>query len=256
MNYKFLLIFVAILSLWSCSTQKNIVKDKVYEVQLDTLTLFDQIRNRKIPVALYLPKTNTKLPNQQIIIFSHGYGANQGGDYLIYSYLMKSVASKGYYAVSIQHELPTDQLIPKEGKPQIVRMPFWENGAENILFTLNELKKTKPDLDYSHLTLIGHSNGGDMTALFADKYPNLVYKIITMDNRRMFLPKTSIPKVYSLRSNDYPADDGVLPTTEEQKKYNITIQPTLINHGKMDDKGSNEEKKILNDLITKYLDQQ
>lgn len=256
MNYKFILIFFTILSLWNCSTKKSIVKDKVYEVQLDTLTLFDQSRNRKIPVALYLPKTNTKLPHQQIIIFSHGYGANQGGDYLIYSYLMNSLASKGYYVVSIQHELPTDNLIPKEGKPQIVRMPFWESGVKNILFILNELKKTKPDLDYSHLTLIGYSNGGDMTALFADKYPNLVYKIITMDNRRMFLPRTSIPKVYSLRSNDYPADEGVLPTTEEQKKYNITIQPTLINHGKMDDKGSNEEKKTLNDLITKYLDQQ
>ncbi|MDV7695791.1 alpha/beta hydrolase [Chryseobacterium soli] len=197
----------------------------------------------------------TKNPSQQIVIFSHGYGANQGGDYMIYSYLTKNLASKGYFTVSIQHELPTDQLIPKEGKPQVVRMPFWESGAENILFVLNELKKTKPDLDYKHLTLIGHSNGGDMTALFANKYPNLVYKIITIDNRRMYLPRTAIPKVYTLRSNDYPADEGVLPTAEEQKKYHIVIQNTPINHGKMDDKGSIEERKTLNDFILSYLDQ-
>ncbi|WP_396335927.1 hypothetical protein [Chryseobacterium soli] len=174
---------------------------------------------------------------------------------MIYSYLTKNLASKGYFTVSIQHELPTDQLIPKEGKPQVVRMPFWESGAENILFVLNELKKTKPDLDYKHLTLIGHSNGGDMTALFANKYPNLVYKIITIDNRRMYLPRTAIPKVYTLRSNDYPADEGVLPTAEEQKKYHIVIQNTPINHGKMDDKGSIEERKTLNDFILSYLDQ-
>jgi predicted esterase len=84
--------------------------------------------------------------------------------------------------------------------------------------------KNKPDLDYKHLTLIGHSNGGDMAALFGNQHPNLVYKIITMDNRRMFLPRTSIPKIYSLRSNDYPADEGVLPGEEEQKKYQMTVQ--------------------------------
>ncbi|MFP3595556.1 alpha/beta hydrolase family protein [Chryseobacterium sp. SIMBA_029] len=253
MKYSALFIFPIALSLCSCLLKKNISTTASNEVHIDTLTLFDQSRNRKIPVAFYIPVT--KNPSQQIVIFSHGYGANQGGDYMIYSYLTKNLASKGYFTVSIQHELPTDQLIPKEGKPQMVRMPFWESGAENILFVLNELKKTRPDLDYKHLTLIGHSNGGDMTALFANKYPNLVYKIITMDNRRMYLPRTAIPKVYTLRSNDYPADEGVLPTAEEQKKYHIVIQNTAINHGKMDDKGSIEERKTLNDFIVSYLDQ-
>jgi hypothetical protein len=82
-----------------------------------------------------------------------------------------------------------------------------------------------------------------MAALFGNQHPNLVYKIITMDNRRMFLPRTSIPKIYSLRSNDYPADDGVLPTEEEQKKFHMTVQPTSINHSHMDNKGDDEEKK-------------
>ncbi|WP_228423074.1 alpha/beta hydrolase [Chryseobacterium mucoviscidosis] len=215
--------------------------------------MFDKSRNRKIPVAYFSPQTSEKISKQQIVIFSHGYGANTGGDYLKYSYLTKNMASKGYFVVSIQHELPTDQLIPSEGKPQIVRMPFWKRGTENILFVLNELKKTKTELDYKHLTLIGHSNGGDMTALFANKYPNFVYKIITMDNRRMYLQKTSIPKIYTLRSNDYPADEGVLPTMEEQKKFHITVQPTSINHGKMDDKANDQEKASLNLFIEQFL---
>ncbi|WP_415327159.1 alpha/beta hydrolase [Chryseobacterium sp. MMS23-Vi53] len=253
MKYKLLSFFTILSFLINCSTKKNINLNQNFDVKIDTLIMFDKARNRKIPVAFFSPKTDDKISKQQIVIFNHGYGGNKGGDYLIYSSLTKNLASKGYLVVSIQHELPTDELIPSEGKPQIVRMPFWKRGSENILFVLNELKKTRPELDYKHLAVIGHSNGGDMTALFANEHPNLVYKIITMDNRRMYLPKTSIPKIYTLRSNDYPADEGVLPTPEEQEKYHITVKFTQINHGKMDDKGSEEEKDTINRLIEEYL---
>ncbi|WP_228435825.1 S9 family peptidase [Chryseobacterium pennipullorum] len=246
--------FLAIPFLVGChSMQKNISSDHEYKVKLDTLTLFDPGRARKIPVAIYSPESQRKIPNQQVVIFNHGYGQNKGGDYFVYSYLTEKLASKGYYTVSIQHELTTDALLPVEGNLQIVRRPFWQNGSDNILFVLKELKKTRPDLDYKHLTVIGHSNGGDMAALFANQHPNLVYKVIAMDNRRMFLPRTSLPKIYSLRSNDYPADEGVLPTSEEQKKHHMTIQPTSINHGHMDNKGSMEEKRILSEYVLKYL---
>ncbi|MFZ4928318.1 alpha/beta hydrolase [Chryseobacterium sp. Mn2064] len=253
---KVLYAFPSLLLFINCSVKKNMNGSHDYKVKLDTLTLYDQSRNRKIPVAFYLPESKKAIAQQKIIIFNHGYGSNKGGDYLVYSYLTQKLASKGYFTISIQHELPTDDLLPTEGKLQVVRRPFWQNGSDNIVFVLHELKKTNPHLDYKHLTLIGHSNGGDMAALFANQHPNLVYKIITMDNRRMFLPRTSIPKVYTLRSNDYPADEGVLPTEEEQKKYHMTVQPTAINHGHMDDKGNNEEKKVLCDFIIKYLDEQ
>lgn len=257
MKHKILFVPVLLLILYSCMVKKNTVLDnKNYETKLDTLTLFDTNRNRKIPVAFYSPETDLKIPIQQIVIFSHGYGGNKGNDYFVYSYLTQKLASKGYFTVSIQHELPSDELLPMQGKLQTTRMPFWERGVENILFVLNELKKTRPDLDYQHLTLIGHSNGGDMTALFAVKHPELVYKMIAMDNRRMFLPRTALPKIYTIRSNDYPADEGVLPSPEEQKKYHITVQPTNINHGHMDDKGSQEEKNMLNKLILEYIDKQ
>jgi predicted dienelactone hydrolase len=78
-------------------------------VKRDTLTLFDQSRNRKIPVAFYLPK-HKKIPNQQVVIFNHGYGFNKGGDYFVYSYLTEKLASKGYFTVSIQHEQTTDHF--------------------------------------------------------------------------------------------------------------------------------------------------
>lgn len=256
MNYKQPIAFLPALLLFThCSVKKNIVSETHYETRLDTLTLVDQSRNRKIPVAFYSPVTKKPLPNQQVVIFNHGYDFNKGGDYFVYSYLTEKLASKGYFTVSIQHEQTTDQPLPTEGNLQVVRRPFWQLGSDNILYVLNELKKTKPQLDYKHLILIGHSNGGDMAALFSNQHPNLVYKLITMDNRRMFLPRTSIPKVYTLRSNDYPADEGVLPGEEEQKKYQMTVQATSINHSHMDNKGNEEEKKILNNFILKYLDE-
>lgn len=256
MKYNISALLTVSVLIMSCTIQKKNTESNDYEVRLDTLTFFDQSRNRKIPVALYHPKTDKKIPNQQVIIFNHGYGFNKGGDYFVYSYLTEKLASKGYFTVSIQHELTTDHLLPTEGNLQMVRRPFWQNGSDNILFVLNKLKKMKPELDYKHLSLIGHSNGGDMTALFANQHPNLVYKLITIDNRRMFLPRTSVPKVYTLRSNDYPADEGVLPNEVEQNKYSMTVQKTSINHSHMDNKGSDEEKRVLNDFVLKYLSEQ
>ena len=118
----------------STSLQKTLPK---FEVQLDTLNLFDKQRNRIIPVAFYFPKTNQKIENQKVVILSHGYSENRLGANKSYSYLTENLASKGYFVVSIQHELPTDDLIPKTGIIKIVRLPFWKRGTENILFVLN-----------------------------------------------------------------------------------------------------------------------
>ncbi|MCD0471388.1 alpha/beta hydrolase [Flavobacterium sp. JAS] len=250
--------FQILLSLFliSCSNNKksNIqASNTIQAFKLDSLELFDKSRNRKIPVAIYHPVIAEKINKQQVVIFSHGYGENKGGDNRIYSYLTENLASKGYFVISIQHELPTDDLLPMDGDLKITRKPNWERGTENILYAINEFKKTNPELDFKHLTLIGHSNGGDMTALFATKYPKLVYKIITMDNRRMPLPRTNHPKVYTLRSGNYQADEGVLPTEQEQKKYGMTVQFTAINHRDMDNDATSEERRILNTYIEDYL---
>ena len=241
--------------LTSCSTiGQTLNNTPTYSVNLDTLKLFDKVRQREVPIAIYKPKTDKKIDQQKIILFSHGYGQNKGGDYLAYSYLTEYLASKGFFVVSIQHELSTDSLMPLTGIPQVVRRPFWERGADNILFVINELKKTNPELDFKHITIIGHSNGADMTALFPQKYPNIVYKIITLDNRRMAFPKTKDVKVNSLRSSDQKADEGVLPTEEEQKKFGIKIiklENTI--HNDMDDHANNEQREEIRNYVMTFL---
>jgi poly(3-hydroxybutyrate) depolymerase len=62
-------------------------------------------------------------------------------------------------------------------------MPNWKRGSDNIHFVIEELQKQKPDLDAAHVLLTGHSNGGDMTMLFAQQYPSLVSQVISLDNR-------------------------------------------------------------------------
>lgn len=223
-------------------------------IATDSLILFDQARNRSVPVALYLPKTPPKNTRQKVVIFSHGYGENQPGANKGYTYLTSALAAQGYFVASIQHELPTDSLLPMTGKPQITRRSNWERGAANILFVLNELKRLKPGLAYSHLILIGHSNGGDMTMLFAHKYPQFVDKAISLDNRRMALPRTKHPKIYSLRADDDPADEGVLPTSEEQQRYGIkVVHLPNVKHGEMSSYGTEEQHQVINKHVLGFI---
>lgn len=252
---KNILIIILSLTLIQCSTNKQIIfkTNENKEFKLDTLNLFDQNRSRQIPIAIYQPKDQKK-SNKIPIIFSHGYGENNGRDYLeAYTYLTEFLVSNGYFVVSVQHELKTDELLAMTGKLQETRRPNWERGAGNILYVLKEIKNKYPELKFNELSLIGHSNGGDMTVLFAHKYPNLANKIISMDNRRMELPRKSNPKIYTLRSKDYPADEGVLPTDEELKKYNIIVEFTEINHSNMDNDANEKERKYLTTKILEYL---
>ena len=72
----------------SCfKTQKktdNRVSKQQFFVKSDSLNFYDRSRNRLIPVALYEPNTDKKITGQKIVIFSHGYGENRGGDNLVY----------------------------------------------------------------------------------------------------------------------------------------------------------------------------
>lgn len=252
MRYLLYLVLL-IISFSSCSVALQTYSTKGgFDVQLDTNRLFDQSRQREIPVALYQPITNETY--QKIVIFSHGYGHNYQKNYLVYSYLTDYLASKGYFVVSIQHELPTDSILPFTGIPQVVRLPFWERGVENILFVINSLKTSNPSLDFERITLIGHSNGGDMVALFPQKYPSVVENIITLDHLRLTLPKTNDLNVLSLRSSDKKADEGVLLSEEEQKQFEITvIELSKIKHNDMNDFGKRKQKKTIQKYILTFL---
>lgn len=227
---------------------------KAAAVRTEHLDLLDAARNRRVPVEIYQPaETGTGLA-PQVVLFSHGYGANESGSNLAYSYLTRFLAAKGYFVASIQHELPTDELLPLSGPAQVVRRPNWERGAENIRFVIQSLQRLYPGMDFKNISLIGHSNGGDMSVLFAHLHPEMVSKIISLDNRRMPLPRTSKPRIYSLRSSDQPADPGVLPTAEEQEQFGIKIiKLPGTPHNNMADNANQVQRSEINRYLLQFL---
>ena len=69
-------------------------------VDRETTHFFDKSKNILIPIAIYTSKNKSKKSKQKINIFNYGYGANNGGDYLAYSYLTNElVIVKGIYKV-------------------------------------------------------------------------------------------------------------------------------------------------------------
>ncbi len=240
-----------VLSCWTAIPLRAQNADRA--VRLDTATWLDTARARYIAVAIY-QGGHAPDEHQQPVLISHGYNENLPGTYLHYSFLAEMLAAEGYFVVSIQHELPADEPLAMKGELRVLRMPNWERGAENILFVLNELKRTHPELDLGHTTLVGHSNGGDMSVLFATRYPDRVENLITLDNRRMPLPRTAKPHVLSLRSSDAPADDGVLPTAEEQAAYGIRIVPMPgIKHNEMSDRANTAQRAAIGALVLDHL---
>ena len=95
-----------------------------------------------------------------------------------------------------------------------------------------------PAYDFTKLTLFGHSNGGDISALYGSIYPNEVSQIITLDHRRMLIPRNKNIHVLTLRGSDYPADANVLLNDSELNKFPVTqIMIEKSRHNDMYDGG-------------------
>ena len=89
------------------------------------------------------------------------------------------------------------------------------------------MKKLQPNADYGHLTLVGHSNGGDTAMYFAKQHPELVSKVVTLDNLRVPFVLSDKMKILSFRSKDpeFQTDPGVLPTPQQAKSEGVDIIP-------------------------------
>lgn len=149
--------------------------------ETDSLILFDTIRQRQIPVRLYrATATSGKAEKPKLAIISHGYG----GYNTDYSFIANTLAARGYMVASIQHELPGDEPIAMTGNLRETRRSNWERGVANIRFVAQTMLRSYPTLTTGQLLLVGHSNGGDMSMLFAQMYPQQVASVISLDNRR------------------------------------------------------------------------
>jgi len=249
MNWSVLILVVAGLVLPCATTHLQAQVGPDGGVSIETLSLVDRIRNRQIPVAIYADASHRER-HRALAIISHGYGGKNSD----YSFIANFLATHGYYVASIQHEIPGDEPLPTTGNPYEMRKPSWERGVQNILFVIGELKQRRPDLDYDHVLLVGHSHGGDTTMLFAQEHPALVRTVISLDNRRMPFPRTKQPQLFSIRSSDQPADEGVIPSPEEQSRLGIqVVKLSATRHDDMWDGGTDDQKAEIVRHIARFL---
>jgi predicted dienelactone hydrolase len=211
-------------------------------IKPELVSLFDDARQRSVPIAIYADSTPPARP-LRLAIISHAYG----GKNTDYGFIANYLATHGYCVASIQHEIPGDEPLPKTGNPYDTRKPSWERGVQNVLFVIGEMKKRRADLDTGHLLLVGHSHGGDTSMLFAQEHPGLVYAVVSLDNRRMPIPRTNKTRLLSLRSSDQPPDAGVVPTPEEQARFGIQIikLPATIHNDMWDGATAAQKVEIL-----------
>ena len=226
-------------------------------IRHDTLDLFDATRQRPVSVDLavrrdYEWKAVDGLWKLPVAIISNGNTVKNTE----YSFLANVLATRGYLVASIQQDLPSDPpLMTKVGEPYVGRRGVYEKGEANILFVLDELKKRQPDADYAHLTMVGHSNGGDISMYFAKHHPEMVTKIVTLDNLRVPFVTGNKMKILSFRSNDpnFKTDPGVLPNAKQAVKNGIDIIKTPFQHTEMSDRGPDAVKEKIQEALDHFL---
>jgi hypothetical protein len=226
-------------------------------IRHETLNLFDAARKRPVAVDLavrldYELKADDGYWRLPVAIISNGNTVKNTE----YSFLANVFAARGYLVASIQQDLPTDPpLITKVGQPYVGRRGVYEKGEANILFVLQQLKKLQPNADYGHLTLVGHSNGGDTAMYFAKQHPELVSKVITLDNLRVPFVLSDKMKILSFRSKDpeFQTDPGVLPDPKQAKTDGIDIVPTQFQHTWMTDRGPDFAKERIQATLDEFL---
>ena len=226
-------------------------------IKHETLNLFDEARQRPVSVDLavrrdYEMKADDGYWKLPVAIISNGNTVKNTE----YSFLANVFAARGYLVASIQQDLPTDPpLMTKVGMPYVGRQGVYEKGEANILFVLKQLKELQPNADYDHLTLVGHSNGGDTAMYFAKEHPELVSKVVTLDNLRVPLVLSDKMKILSFRSKDpeFQTDPGVLPSPQQAKAEGINIVPTQFQHTWMSDRGPDSAKERIQATLDEFL---
>jgi pimeloyl-ACP methyl ester carboxylesterase len=190
-----------------------------------------------------------KLP---VAVLNHGNTVK----FTEYSFLANILAARGYLVVSIQHDLPTDPpMETKVGELYVGRLKQIERGVANIKFAVAQMQELQVNADYEHLTIVGHSMGGDITMYFAKQYPDRVRKVVTLDNLRVPFVTSGKFKILTFRSTDpqFKADPGVVPSSEECEKAGITVVTTGFQHNDMRDTGAENAKTSIQGMLDKFL---
>jgi hypothetical protein len=230
-----------------------------WAIRHETIVFRDASRDNR-PVAVDIAvrrdkemQANADMISLPVAILNHGNTVK----FTEYSFLANVFAARGYLAVSIQHDLPTDPpMVTKVGELYVGRLPQYERDIANIRFAIEQMKKVQPNADYDHLTMVGHSMGADVSLYFAKMYPEKIARVVALDNLRVPFMTDGKFKILSFRSKDpvFKPDPGVVPAGDICKKSGITIVQTSFQHNDMRDTGPEEAKTSIEGMLDKFLD--
>jgi pimeloyl-ACP methyl ester carboxylesterase len=229
-----------------------------WAIRHETLTFHDATRdNRTVAVDIAVRRdkelqANAGMITLPVAVLNHGNTVK----FTEYSFLANLFAARGYMAISIQHDLPTDPpMVTKIGELYVGRQPQYLRGVANILFAVEEMQKVQPNADYEHLTVVGHSAGADISMYFAKLHPELVKKVVTLDNLRVPFITDGRFKILSFRSKDpvFKTDPGVIPSEEVCEKAGITVVRTGFQHNDMRDTGPDAAKESIQNMLDQFI---
>ena len=230
-----------------------------WAIRHETLMFHDEARgNRPVEIDVAVRRdrelqANAGLIRLPVAILNHGNTVK----FTEYSFLANLFAARGYMVASIQHDLVSDApLVTNVGELYVGRLSQYHRGVANIRFAIDELRKVQPNADYDHLTMVGHSNGGDISMYFAKLYPEQIREVVTLDNLRVPFLTDGRFKIISFRSKDpvFKPDPGVIPDDDICEKAGITVVRTSFQHNDMRDTGPDEAKTAIQDMLDKMLD--
>ena len=230
-----------------------------WAIRHTTLTFYDPLRtDRPVDVDIAVRRDRemesiAEMITLPVAILNHGNTVK----FTEYSFLANVFAMRGYLVVSVQHDLESDgPMVTQVGEEYVGRRSHYNRGIANIMFVIDELKRIYPEADYHHLTMVGHSNGGDISMYFAKLYPDQIREVVTLDNLRVPFMTDGRFKIISFRSKDpvFKPDPGVIPDDEICAKAGITVVRTSFQHNDMRDTGSDEAKTTIQGMLDKMLD--
>jgi pimeloyl-ACP methyl ester carboxylesterase len=229
-----------------------------WAIRHETITFNDVSRDNRpvqVDVAVRYDKemqANAGMIKLPVAVLNHGNTVK----FTEYSFLANVFAARGYEVISIQHDLPSDPpMVTKVGEPFVGRLTQIQRGVANIKFAIAQMREVQPNADYGHLTVVGHSMGGDITMYFAKQYPDAVKKVVTLDNLRVPFITDGRFKILSFRSKDpqFKTDPGVIPDPAMCEKAGITVVQTGFQHNDMRDTGPDSAKSSIQDMLDKFL---
>jgi hypothetical protein len=205
-----------------------------------------------VPVDVHVPASVRPCTNAMpcpVAFLSPGYGFS-GSDY---SFVTKYLNGKGYLVVALKDSAGGAKLDQDAPRSKQIRA-LARVASQSISTAIDETAVRYPQFDWRRLLLVGHSLGGDSSSQFAADNPTRVSSVISLDSRRVALPRSAGIHVLTIRASDTTADPGVLPNEEERSRYGTcVVHIEGSRHNDMQDAGSEQLKARITSAIDTFL---